>query len=417
MSGNGKSEISRREFVKAGSAAAVGAPVAVRLAGRAFGSQGSNEIRCAVVGTGGRGRDAHIKSILNVPGARVVAICDPSQKALEAALAMFPGEKPATYTHHRELLDRESLDAVFIASPPVPHREQIVETLQKNLHCYAEKPVVLTVSDVEEVEREAKKSKGILQVGQQLRYSTASRKIARMIHDGEIGRIGFVRAQRMSSWYGPGTEEPVMRWLWSVEESGDQLVEQSIHNIDQINWVLDSHPVKCTGLGGQNMVYEPKGRDTSDHFTVVYEYPGRRIVTFTMIKYATPELGGSFTHFYGEKGACDLQGHRFVGRERGRPAAGRRGARGRGRDPARDRRLLPVHPGGKAAALRDRDREDRAPHGAARPEGLLRGAGGDVGGSPARGRADPAGRRSIRDFRVTGTSRRRWRVDRRDVGY
>jgi predicted dehydrogenase len=229
---------------------------------------------------------------------------------------MFPGEKPTTYTHHRELLDRENLDAVFIASPPVPHREQIVETLQKNLHCYAEKPVVLTVSDVEEVEREAKRSKGILQVGQQLRYATASRKIVRMVHDGEIGRIGFVRAQRMSNWYGPGTEEQAMRWLWSVEESGDQLVEQSIHNLDQINWVLDSHPVKCTGLGGQNMVYEPQGRDTSDHFTVVYEYPGKRIVTFTMIKYATPELGGSFTHFYGEKGACDLQGHRFVGRDK-----------------------------------------------------------------------------------------------------
>jgi predicted dehydrogenase len=315
MSVKRKSEISRREFVKRGSAAVAFTP-AVSLAGRAFGSQGTNEIRCAVLGTGGRGREAHIKSILKVPGARVVAICDPSQKALDEALAMFPGEKPATYTHHRELLDRESLDAVFIASPPVPHREQIVETLQKNLHCYAEKPVVLTVSDVEEVEREARKSKGILQVGQQLRYATAFRKVARMVHDGEIGRIGFVRAQRMSNWYGPGTEEQAMRWLWSVEESGDQLVEQSIHNLDLINWVLDSHPVKCAGLGGQNMVHEPKGRDTSDHFTVVYEYPGKRIVTFTMIKYATPELGGSFTHFYGEKGACDLQGHRFVGRER-----------------------------------------------------------------------------------------------------
>jgi predicted dehydrogenase len=316
MSSHGKSGISRREFVRVGSAAAALAPVAVSVAGRAFASQASHEIRCAVVGTGGRGRNAHIKSILNVPGARVVAICDPSRKALDEALAMFPGEKPTTYTHHRDLLDRENLDAVFIASPPVPHREQIVETLQKNLHCYAEKPVVLTVSDVEEVEREAKRSKGILQVGQQLRYSTAFRTMTRMVHDGEIGRIGFVRAQRMSSWYGPGTEEPAMRWLWSVEESGDQLVEQSIHNLDQINWVLDSHPVKCTGLGGQNMVFEPKGRDTSDHFTVVYEYPGKRIVTFTMIKYATPELGGSFTHFYGETGACDLQGHRFVGRER-----------------------------------------------------------------------------------------------------
>jgi len=316
MSGNSKSEVSRREFVRTGSAAALGVPVAVSLAGKAFGSQASNEIRCAVVGTGGRGRNAHIKSLFNVPGARVVAICDPSQESLDMALAMFPKDKPKTYTYHRELLAQENLDAVFIASPPVPHREQIVETLQKNLHCYAEKPVVLTVSDVEEVEQEAKKSKGILQVGQQRRYSTADRKMVKMIHEGEIGRIGFVRAQRMSNWYGPGTEEQLMRWLWSIEESGDQLVEQSIHNIDQINWVLDAHPIKCTGLGGQNMVYEPSGRDTSDHFTVVYEYPGKRIVTFTMIKYATPGMGGSFTHFYGERGACDLQAHQFVGRER-----------------------------------------------------------------------------------------------------
>lgn len=316
MTGKRGAGVSRRQFVRTGAAAAVAAP-AVSLAGRAFGSQVTNEIRCAVLGTGGRGRDAHIKSIARVPGARVVAVCDPQQKALELALAMFPAEKPAAYTHHRELLDQEKLDAVFIASPPVPHREQIVETLQRNLHCYAEKPVVLTVSDLEEVEREAGRSKGILQVGQQLRYATGPSRIARMVHDGEIGRIGFVRAQRMSNWYGPGTEEPAMRWLWSVEESGDQLVEQSIHNVDQINWVLDAHPIRATGLGGQNMVYEPAGRDTSDHFTVVYEYPGRRIATFTMIKYATAELGGSFTHFYGEKGSCDLQGHRFFGRERG----------------------------------------------------------------------------------------------------
>jgi predicted dehydrogenase len=316
MSSNDKPEISRREFVKTSSAAAVGAPVVLSLAGRAFGGQGSNEIRCAVVGTGGRGRRAHIKSISNVPDARVVAICDPKQEALDEALAMFPDEKPTIYTYHREMLDKEDLDAVFIASPPLPHREQIVDTLQRSLHCYAEKPVVLTVNDLEEVEQEAKKSKGILQIGQQLRYSTGYRKITQMIHDGEIGEIGFVNAQRMSNWYGPGTQEQEMRWLWSIEDSGDQLVEQSIHNIDQINCALDSHPVKCTGLGGQNMVYEPKGRDTSDHYTIVYEYPAQRRVTFTMIKYATPGLGGSFTHFYGEKGACDLRGHQFVGRER-----------------------------------------------------------------------------------------------------
>jgi hypothetical protein len=68
MGSDGKSGISRREFVKTGSVAAVGVPMAVSLAGRAFGSQASNEIRCAVVGTGGGPKRPH-QEHLQRPGA------------------------------------------------------------------------------------------------------------------------------------------------------------------------------------------------------------------------------------------------------------------------------------------------------------------------------------------------------------
>ena len=313
MKTKSESNITRRDFIEAG-ALAGSAPFVIGLGGNAFAGQASNEIRCAIIGTGGRGRDAHIKSILNIPGVRITAICDISQEALEKALAMFPGEKPKTYTYYREMLEKENLDAATVATPPQCHRSQMIEVLQKNLHLYAEKPLVLTVNDMNELEQVAKKSKGIMQVGQQGRYSDTNRKMIEMIRAGEIGRIGYIHAQRFSKWGGPGAEEQKMRWLWSIEESGDQLVEQSIHNIDQINWILDSHPIKATGLGGQNVVYEPVGRDTSDHFAVIYEYPGKVHVTFTMIKYGAYDFDGSFTRVYAEKGACEWGRGQFIKR-------------------------------------------------------------------------------------------------------
>jgi len=80
--------------------------------------------------------------------------------------------------------------------------------------------------------------------------------------------------------------------------------------------VLNNPPIKAVGLGGQNIVYEPRGRDTSDHFTVVYEYPGKVHVTFSIIKYGAFDVDGSFTRVYGEKGVCEMSG-KFIGREKG----------------------------------------------------------------------------------------------------
>ncbi len=62
---------------------------------------------------------------------------------------------------------------------------------------------------------------------------------------------------------------------------------------DAINWVLNSRPLKAAGLGGQNIVYEPRGRDTSDNFTVLFEYPGKIQVNLPMIKYAAWAMCGA----------------------------------------------------------------------------------------------------------------------------
>jgi predicted dehydrogenase len=86
----------------------------------------------------------------------------------------------------------------------------------------------------------------------------------------------------MLSW-SPGTRErkpgwsdmewQLRRWLFYTWLSGDFITEMHIHNLDVMNWAMDSHPVQCIGLGGREVRTGPEYGDVFDHFSVEYEYP------------------------------------------------------------------------------------------------------------------------------------------------
>jgi predicted dehydrogenase len=90
-----------------------------------------------------------------------------------------------------------------------------------------------------------------------------------------------------------------------VEQSGDTILENQIHNIDVINWIMNDHPIRAAGLGGQNMIIW-SGNELLDNYAVTYEYPGNRYATFSKISYAVSGLGGTFIHAYGEKAGADM---------------------------------------------------------------------------------------------------------------
>ncbi|MBN2287728.1 MAG: Gfo/Idh/MocA family oxidoreductase [Candidatus Glassbacteria bacterium] len=297
-----KSAVSRRNFIQRGVAAA-SAPAVLGLAGSLFAGSGPEVITCGVIGTGGRGRYL-MENAINAPGVKVAALCDIDQKALETALAAAGEHKPKTYTYYKRLLEHPGLDAVFVATPPYLHKPMIIDVLDAGKHCYAEKPMCITVHDLDAVLERSRTAAGILQVGQQLRFLPQYHKLMSRLHGGEFGRIGFIRCQRYADWEGPGSRGE-MKWLWSIEESGDQILEQSVHELDVINWLMNDHPVRIAGLGGQNLIFEPEGCNVSDHYGLTLEYPGGRHAVFSMTKYAPYEIGGRIINAYAEKASVD----------------------------------------------------------------------------------------------------------------
>ncbi len=296
------SAVSRRDFLHQGVAAA-SVPVVLGLTGNLLAQKAGKVITCGVIGTGGRGRYL-MENALKVPGVKVVALCDINQEALDKALALAGDSKPKTYTYYQKLLEQPDLEAVFVATPPFLHKAMIIDALDSGRHCYAEKPMCITVHDLDAVLERSRTAKGILQVGQQLRFLPQYHRLMERLHKGEFGKIGFIRCQRYANWDGPGSRGK-MRWLWTIEESGDQILEQSVHELDVINWLMNDHPVRIAGLGGQNVIFEPEGCNTCDHYGLTMEYPGGRHAIFSMTKYAPYELGGRIVNAYAEKASID----------------------------------------------------------------------------------------------------------------
>src|SRR5688500_10306785 len=102
-------KLSRRNFLVA--AAATGTALATRRPLSA--AQANDEIHLGIVGCGGRGQE-HMTAFSQIPGVKIVGLCDPDEKRLAAVKKLYPDA--STYRDLRELIDNKSINAIVIAA-------------------------------------------------------------------------------------------------------------------------------------------------------------------------------------------------------------------------------------------------------------------------------------------------------------
>jgi predicted dehydrogenase len=141
----------------------------------------------------------------------------------------------------------------------------------------------------------------------QTRTDALFREAVRRVHSGAIGDLCFGESSyhdnRLPIKATPGTAEArLSNWVFDRALSGDIIVEQNIHTLDVMSWVMkDSPPARCTGTGGRRARIDVG--DAWDHFALVYEYPNKVGVTFSSRQYdahGTP--GGILNRMFGTKG-------------------------------------------------------------------------------------------------------------------
>jgi len=275
------------------------------LAAQAF--QAENVVGTAMIGVGNRGSFL-LQGVIRQPNAKVLAVCDLKPDRLDKAATAAARDKPATYADWRRVIERKDVDAVFIATPPYLHSEMAIAAIQAGKHVYCEKPIGVTPAQVRALLDAAKASDKVFVPGQQLRSQKQLAETVRRIHEGVIGDVIMVKAQRHAT-ADIAHDGSSADWYFDVTKSGGYLIEQSVHNLDLCNWAAGAHPSRACGFGGI-LLYknDPPGRTIFDCGSITYDYPNSMKMSFTQNVFhpASMPNGNQYVYVYGAKGAVDL---------------------------------------------------------------------------------------------------------------
>lgn len=311
------SAFTRRQFLRSSSViAGIAAVSQVPLVHVGYGAASEIQVKIGLIGCGGRGTGA----VLNAMGAatrviypsagyhtedaaanakagrsniKVVALADLFSDRLEACKAQLekvgadvPKDRCFVgFDGYKELLAVAEVNYVILATPPHFRPAQLMAAIQAGKHVFMEKPVAVDVPGVKTViaagELAAQKKLGIA-AGTQRRHQGNYIETIKRIREGAIGEIIYGRCywnggeiwvvQRQPGW--SDLEWQIRNWNYFTWLAGDHYVEQHVHNLDVMNWVIGAHPIRAfAAVGGRQVRTAPVNGHVYDHFAVEYEYP------------------------------------------------------------------------------------------------------------------------------------------------
>ena len=331
--------VSRRDLVKGSAAAAVAAALGPLELGHRAHAAGSDEIKIALIGCGGRGTGAAANALRNKAHSniRLVAVADafaePIERALEDLRRQFPDRVDVPPERRFVGLDAyekaiaAGVDIVLLCTPPGFRPAQFAAAVKAGRNVFMEKPVAVDAPGFRAVKaaNEEAKARGLrVAVGHNMRHDPVRRDLVHQIHDGLIGDLLFTRSYFNTSgiWNRPrkpGMTEmqyQVNNWYHFVWLSGDHLVEQHVHGIDQCNWLARSHPAQATGMGGRAVRAEPGIGEIFDHHCVQYAYADNSY-SISECRQQPGCWSDVSNHAHGTKGSVHFDGNVFLVRLKG----------------------------------------------------------------------------------------------------
>ncbi len=332
--GGGSGESTRREFLGQTGGVLAGAALAPRLdIARAAHVGGSDEVRIALVGCGGRGGGAALQAMNNAAGARVrlVALADAFGDRVEschkALLAATGDDGRVDVPQERRFVGLDSfrqaiesdVHMVLLCTPPGPRPVHFETAVEAGKHVFMEKPVATDAPGVRRVmaaNARAKEQGLLVAVGHHLRHEDKHRRIVEEIHGGALGELSYMRAYFNSGGVWVRRREPgqtemqyqVRNWYYFTWMGGDHIVEQHVHDLDVCNWIHGSHPVEAQGVGGRQVRVGKDYGEIYDHHSVEFTYAdGVKLFSFCR---HMPGCWSSFSqHAHGTKGHASIEGH------------------------------------------------------------------------------------------------------------
>lgn len=217
------------------------------------------KLRSAVIGCGIISA-SHL-DVLKNQGHSPVAICDVDEEKAKAQAEKYCPEA-AIYTDYIAMLDEVKPDVVHVLTPHYLHSQMIVEILKRDIHCLCEKPVCIREDEFAAISKAERESRAMLGVCFQHRYVGANRYIkSRMEEEGPLGMSAFVAWHRDAAYYQSAPWRGKM-----ATEGGALLINQAIHTLDQMVWMLGKPVAVTANLSNRTLQGIIEAEDTAELF-------------------------------------------------------------------------------------------------------------------------------------------------------
>ncbi|MBI2686597.1 MAG: DUF1080 domain-containing protein [Acidobacteria bacterium] len=301
----------------------LGAPAL--LPSRAFAA--NDRIQIGIVGAGGRAQHL-MRSLVKMPAAKIVGICDVWDANLEKA-----GQGLPTTKDHHELLQRKDIDAVLIAAPDHLHVQLLTDACSAGKDVYVEKPLTHELSEATQAIDAQAKSKRIVQVGMQQRSMPHIQKARDIIRSGKLGKIHKVhltwnrntnrggaipqidaKAVDWTRFLGHVPGQPFdpyrfRNWRWFWDFGGGTFTDLMVHWIDVAHWILDLDPPAEAVAIGDSM--RPEWRwQTPDTAQCLLRYPKQGVQAYFESTF-TNARNAAMIEFMGDEGTIYIDRGRY----------------------------------------------------------------------------------------------------------
>lgn len=177
----------------------------------------------------------------------IVALCDITHDNIEYILSKFNITKPiCKYTDYKEMLKKEKPELVAISTESGEHAHLALDCIDAGCNLIIEKPIALSLQDAEAIINKAEQKGVKVSVCYQNRFNKSIQKIREAVEEGRFGRLLYgtahIRWNRGEDYYKQA------KWRGTWEQDGGALMNQCIHNIDLLCWMMGDEIEEVVGI-------------------------------------------------------------------------------------------------------------------------------------------------------------------------
>lgn len=261
-------------------------------------------MRYALIGCG-RISTNHITAAVNNK-LEIVAVCDICPEKMEDVLAkhgLENDESIARYTDYKKMIDENDLDLVSIATESGKHAEIALDVIDAGINVIIEKPMAMNMRDAEEIIRRSDEKGVKVSACHQNRFNVAVQEVRKALETGRFGRLSHgsinVRWNRNKGYY----DQAPWRGTWA--EDGGCLMNQCIHGIDLLRWMMGDEVEEVYGQTRQQFHDYLEAEDVG---MAVIKFKNGAIGTVEGTTNVYPQNLEETLYIFGENGTVKIGG-------------------------------------------------------------------------------------------------------------